>query len=185
MTEVRKFSLLPFPGDRDAGAVRIEGSIVRRGNLLSIAFSMLGPVSEIAIPVGETFPARKNRLWETTCFELFVAVKGSANYWEFNFSPGGNWNVFSFADTRAGMKEEKAYSSLQPVLRIEQGALKLSLDLDIGRIIPKTVPLEVAVCAVLENKNGGKSHWALAHPALRPDFHLRDGFRLSFPGPAS
>jgi hypothetical protein len=29
---------------------------------------------------------------------------------------------------------------------------------------------------VIEETNGNKSYWALAHPAGKPDFHHADGF---------
>ena len=57
-------------------------------------------------------PARRDRLWEETCFEFFLAVKNSPRYWEFNLSPAGHWNVYRFADYRQGMQEEPAFASL-------------------------------------------------------------------------
>jgi hypothetical protein len=39
-------------------------------------------------------------------------------------------------------------------------------------------PLEVGISAVVEATDGSLSHWALVHPAARPDFHDRRGFVL-------
>ncbi|MGH8470123.1 MAG: hypothetical protein ACREVY_14440 [Gammaproteobacteria bacterium] len=38
--------------------------------------------------------------------------------------------------------------------------------------------LRLALAAVIEEKNGSLSYWALAHP--RPDFHHADAFALVF-----
>jgi hypothetical protein len=39
-------------------------------------------------------------------------------------------------------------------------------------------PLRAGAAAVIEEKNGRLTHWALAHPAEQPDFHHRLGFVL-------
>lgn len=38
-----------------------------------------------------------------------------------------------------------------------------------------------AITAVIEETDGTKSYWALAHPAGKPDFHHPDGFVLELP----
>ena len=63
-------------------------------------------------------------------------------------------------------------------------ALGLFLALDIGKIIPAHKDMEIAVAAVVKTVKGGTSHWALVHPAPRPDFHRRDGFLLALSGDA-
>ena len=35
--------------------------------------------------------------------------------------------------------------------------------------------IRVSITAVIEEKGGRKSYWALAHPPGRPDFHHADG----------
>ncbi len=182
---VRKFSLSPFPGEGHAPDIRITGSMTRRADRLSVRYSLLGDLAEIAIPAPEPLPARKDRLWEDTCLELFLGLTDSGRYWEINLSPGGNWNVYRFTSRRKGMAEEPAFPSLPFAVRRDPEALRLSLDLDIGKIVPEAQSIEVAVCAILKTVKGGRSHWALVHPAPRPDFHRRDGFRLTFPGLAA
>ncbi|MEB3264615.1 MAG: hypothetical protein VKJ66_09615 [Synechococcus sp.] len=39
-------------------------------------------------------------------------------------------------------------------------------------------PLRIGVTAVLEDRRGGISYWALAHTGPEPDFHRRDSFLL-------
>jgi hypothetical protein len=41
-------------------------------------------------------------------------------------------------------------------------------------------PLHLGLSAVLEEANGRKSYWALAHPPGKADFHHADCFTLEF-----
>ena len=175
------FSLIPFQGRGPVPDIGISGSIDRRANMISIGYALRGDLSELAIPARVAVPRRKDLLWEDTCLELFLGVKGSADYREFNLSPAGHWNVYRFASCREGMREEPAFASLPFDVRIEPGTLRLSLDLDIGTMVPAGKTLDAAVCAVVKTRTGDVSHWALAHPGPRPDFHRRDGFTLEIP----
>jgi hypothetical protein len=163
---LRSFSLKPFPGEDNAPDVKITGTIGRRADTLSIGYALLGNLSELAIPSQGELPGRKDRLWEGTCLEFFLGVKDSEPYWEFNLSPAG----------------EPAFTSLPFRIQTEPEALRLSLDLEVGKIIPKDKTVEIAVSAVIETVTGKRSHWALVHPGPRPDFHRRDGFVLNLPG---
>lgn len=40
------------------------------------------------------------------------------------------------------------------------------------------ITVQAAICAVIEEADGTKSYWALAHPPGKPDFHHADGFVL-------
>ena len=176
-----EFSLKPFQGKRDRPDIRISGTIGRRTGTLSFRCAVQGDISELAIPLTEGPPARKDRLWEATCLELFLAIPGSRGYWEFNLSPAGHWNVYRFASYRKGRREEPAFSSLPFGMRSGPGSLRLSVDLDLGKILPADGSVEAGVCAVIRTTAGGTSHWALAHPGPRPDFHRREGFAPILP----
>jgi len=175
----RSFSLFPFPGEGNGPAWKITGTIGRRVNTLSLGYTLLGNLSQISIPAPGEPPRRRNRLWEDTCLELFLGEEGSERYWEFNLSPAGHWNVYRFASCRKEMREEPAFSSLPFRLRTEPEALRLSLDVGLGKIIPAGRTIEIAVGAVVRTVTGKTSHWALVHPGPQPDFHRRDGFALS------
>ena len=41
---------------------------------------------------------RRDGLWRHTCFEAFVTAPGVSGYYEFNFSPGGDWAAYRFED---------------------------------------------------------------------------------------
>ena len=179
---LRNFSLVPFRGGEDLPGLTISGTIGRSADTLYIVYAVAGNLSVLAVPPAAESPDRKDRLWEGTCLEFFLGAKGSDRYWEFNLSPAGHWNVYRFASCREGRQEEPSFPSLPFGVRIGPDILRLSLDLDLGKILPAGETVEAGVCAVIRTATGGTSHWALTHPGPRPDFHRRDGFALTIPG---
>jgi len=135
----------------------------------------------VAIPAAAEAPRRQDRLWEETCFELFLGAADSGEYWEINLSPSGHWNVYRFDRYREGMREETDITSLPFDVRRDPEALLLAAEIGIGKIVPEGKDLAVGVAVVIGTIDGEKSHWAPVHPASRPDFHRRDGFALTLP----
>jgi hypothetical protein len=178
----RRFLLKPFPGEGNPAGVTIGGSIGRRADTLSVRCEVRGNLSKVSIPAAAEAPRRQDRLWEGTCLELFLGTENSGEYWEFNLSPSGHWNVYRFTSYRKDMMEEPAITSLPFDVRRDAEALILTAEFDVGKIVPACKDLAVTVAAVVETIDGGKSHWALVHPASRPDFHRREGFALTLPG---
>lgn len=43
--------------------------------------------------------------------------------------------------------------------------------------------MQIALSAVIEEKDGTKSYWALRHPPGKPDFHHPDCFALTLEAP--
>jgi hypothetical protein len=76
------------------------------------------------------------------------------------------------------MQEEPAFTSMPFIVRTCSDSLRLSLELDLGKIIPAGQALEVAVSAVIKDRNGSITYWALTHPGPQPDFHKREGFAI-------
>ena len=58
------------------------------------------------------------------------------------------------------------------------GGLDLMVTLDLGALPLAGRPLELAVTAVVELRDGEILYWALTHPGAEADFHRRDGFLL-------
>ncbi len=177
----RRFLLKPFPGEGNPAGVTIGGSIGRRADTLSVGCEVRGDLSMVSIPAAAGEPRRQDQLWEGTCFELFLGMADSGEYWEFNLSPSGHWNVYRFDGYREGMREETAITSLPFDLRGDSEALLLAAEICIGTIVPAGKVLAATVAVVIKTSDGGKSHWAPVHPASRPDFHRRDGFALLLP----
>jgi hypothetical protein len=80
------------------------------------------------------------------------------------------------------MREEPAITSLPFDVRRDSDTFILTAEFGLGKIVPAGKELAATVAAVIGTIDGEKSHWALVHPASRPDFHRRDGFALALPG---
>jgi hypothetical protein len=174
--KAQDFSLQPFSPIEPPLTIKITGHITRRPRQLAISYDLRGDLAELMIPAPAALPARRAGLWEETCCEFFLGVKGSPEYWEFNLSPAGHWNVYRFAGYRQGMAEETALTSLPLNVRRGSDSLEVALELDVGKIVSADQPLMVGMAAVVKLAGGGLTYWALTHPGPAADFHRRDGF---------
>jgi len=122
---------------------------------------------------------RRDRLWQHTCFEAFLAAPGQPAYCEFNFSPGGAWAAYRFADYRGDpMPLELAQP---PRIRVERGAAVARLVASVAAAVVleslgSPHELELGLSAVIESAEGARSYWALRHAPGPPDFHDRRAF---------
>ena len=123
---------------------------------------------------------RADRLWQHTCFEAFVALEDKPEYYEFNFAPSGQWAAYRFQRYRDGISPADEIPA--PEITVRSRADGLNLDaivrLDSLSITQPEARLRLALSAVIEDKNGMLSYWALSHPPGKPDFHHRDSFVL-------
>jgi len=62
------------------------------------------PLDRLALPPRRD-PVRADGLWQTTCFELFLRPARQPAYYEFNFSPSGEWAAYGFDGARTGMRD--------------------------------------------------------------------------------
>ena len=178
------FSLQPFPSNKPLPNLSIAGDIARNSNELSLCYEVTGELKEIAIAKRavrriasrSNTPARQHQLWEETCFEFFLGIKNSEEYWEFNLSPAGQWNVYHFDGYRQGMEEELAFSTLPFTFENQADRLTLALEVDLDKIVAEEQLLEVAITTVIKQINGEVSYWALTHRGAEADFHLRESF---------
>lgn len=143
---------------------------------LILNYVLDGDLPELVIPPPAA-PGRKDELWRHTCFELFVRPDNGPAYREFNFSPSGTWAAYDFDGYRSGMRPAPTPA---PAIacRVEGGALALEAHLS-GAALPAGIRLHLALSAVIEDRHGQLSYWALRHPAEKPDFHHTGGFTLS------
>ena len=70
--------------------------------------------------------------------------------------------------------EERAALAPEIALRIGQRKLELSASI----AVPEDSTLLVALAAVIEDRSGALSYWALRHAPGKPDFHHPQGFAL-------
>lgn len=131
----------------------------------NIWFGIGAPAERFVIPQGE--PGRADNLWQTTCFEAFLREQGEDAYREWNFAPSGQWAAYDFTCQREGRTDAEVAA---PYVRMEDNltwwALGATIAADAG------TEWQLGLSAVLEEKDGTKSYWALAHPdGDKPDFH--------------
>lgn len=174
------FSLQPFsPGSplpEERTHFTLTGTLARQSNILAICYTLCGPLGELMLPAIAPHPTRQHDLWKTTCFEFFLAIQDTPQYWEFNFSPAGHWNVYRFDGYRQGMQEELAWTTLPVSLEYQAQSFGLTLELDLSPIISPDRSLEIAISTIIQLREGGITYWALIHPGSQADFHRRDSF---------
>lgn len=172
------FILIPFPAN-DLPEINITGEIERIENQLSVQYRVKGDVASIKIPESAEVPMRKDDLWKMTCFEIFIAPEGQTQYWEFNMSPSGNWNVYHMdAYRQVNMREETLYVSLPFTFHKTDDELSLSISIDLSRILSADQKTNIGITAILQTFDDRESYWALTHPGAQADFHIRDGFTI-------
>ena len=172
------FSLKPFQTNDISRDYVITGKIARKKYLLTILYELKGPLDDLEITPAADEPTRRDRLWEKTCFELFLSVGASDPYWEFNLSPSGDWNVYRFSAYREGMEEERRFIGLPCGVQTGPNRLRLELKVNAEKILQQDRTVNAAVSAVLKSKGGDISFWALTHKGIRHDFHSREGFLI-------
>ncbi|MEL6442577.1 MAG: hypothetical protein AAFQ80_25465, partial [Cyanobacteria bacterium J06621_8] len=112
------FILVPFAANT-APRINLAGNINRHNNLLTIEYQLTGNLNLIYLSKPVINPLRKNSLWTHTCFEFFLGITNTAQYWEFNLSPTGHWNVYNFNNYRKDLVEEIAFQDLPFTLTSE------------------------------------------------------------------
>jgi hypothetical protein len=170
----------PLSAGHSINAFAVEWE--RSGAKLWLRYTLDMPLASLALP-DPAEPERADNLWQTTCFELFARLPGEPSYAEFNFSPSSQWAAYAFARYR-DLLENIAMPGA-PEIFLDAGQKWLNVEATL--ILPEpwaTAPLDLALSAVIEETDGTKSYWALAHPpGCAPDFHHPDCFALHLPAP--
>jgi hypothetical protein len=163
-------SLVRHPASRcdaiNAIDVEIDGPMV--------TFDVRGRIGELLIPPPAP-PERTDGLWQHSCFELFVGEEGEG-YEEFNFSPSGQWAAYAFSGYRTGMAP---LDIAPPLIETEVSEDRLVVRVTLQQ--ERRGRCRIGLSAVIEEKGGNLSYWALNHPPGAPDFHHRDCFALDLP----
>jgi hypothetical protein len=166
-----QFNLIPHPATPPTDpALKIWANVDHAASLAAVAttniwFGIGAPAAKFVIPEAAE-PARIDDLWQTTCFEAFLRALGENGYREWNFAPSSQWAAYDFTSTRKGRKDAEA---ADPYIRVEDNFTWWALGASIA--VPADTNWELGLSAVLEEKDGTKSYWALAHGGDKPDFH--------------
>ncbi len=138
------------------------------------------PANLLKVPIPA--PSRRaDELWRHTCFELFLKVEGEEGYSEFNLSPSSEWAAYGFTGYRAGMHDRALPADPHIECERQGEAFMLEADVDLSAISGGR--LLTGFSAVIEETDGAKSYWALAHPPGKPDFHHEACFAAELPAP--
>jgi hypothetical protein len=165
----------------DAIAVEI---ILSFDDGFALNFIVDGRIADIVLPPGDgqlvIADSATDGLWQGTCFEAFLTEEGQPDYTEFNYAPDGRWACYQFDDYRSLLRSDE----LAPWdMAAERSATRYALRIEPG-IFPDTGS-KLALSAVIEELDGTKSYWALAHPPGKPDFHHPDCFALTLAAPGA
>ncbi len=173
LVEGLSFSLQPHP---ETPPLEIEGVEVWfecRGAQFRICYLVFGALPKIPI---QCKAERTDGLWQTTCFELFVRPEEGEVYFEFNFAPGGPWAAYRFEKYREGQTDLSVPApTIEPIEHGIRASGELGIEVRSG--------IEFGLSAVIEETDGTKSYWALAHPPGKPDFHHPSCFTITLPAP--
>lgn len=171
------FDLVPHPATLSADpAFKVWATVELSASFglmatANIWFAVGAPATRFVMPAaGQT--DRTDELWKTTCCEAFLREPGGHAYREWNFAPSGKWAAYDFASYRNGMKPAEV--DAPPYIRVEDSLTWWTLGATIAVESGRT--WDINLTAVLEEQDGTKSYWALAHPPEKPDFHMPDCF---------
>lgn len=162
--------------DSHCAAVRaIDVDVARMSSdLFALRYLVTGTIADLALAPA-TASERADNLWQHTCFEAFLCGQGEA-YAEFNFSPSTQWAAYRFSGYRAGMSDSDiAPPDIDVLANADSYELRVTVEM------PDDATGRFALSAVIEEKNGAKSYWALAHPPGKPDFHHAESFAYDLP----
>jgi hypothetical protein len=166
------------PDSRCVAATHVEVDVARpRAGSLVLRYVVTGKISDLCLPPVAA-AARTEELWRHTCFEAFVRPSPGAGYYEFNFAPSTRWAVYGFTGYRSGMRVATEISAPRIDVQSspERYTLQVSLELDRLSSSPREAGWRLGLSALLEETSGRQSHWALAHPPGKADFHHSDCF---------
>jgi hypothetical protein len=123
-------------------------------------------------------------LWEATCFEAFVAAGAGGGYYELNISPSTEWAAYEFDDYRAGMRtlELSAPPRIDVVAAADE--LRVTGSIATAALPIARWPLELGLAAVVADRDGGRTFYALRHARDTADFHDAASFTARLDGSA-
>jgi hypothetical protein len=170
------------PDSSCAAVTRIEVAIARpRAASLLLRYVVAGNIGELRLPP-VVAAARADELWRHTCFEAFIRPSPGSAYHEFNFAPSTQWAAYRFSGYRSGMRVATGIGAPEIDVQARPDGYTLQALLGLKEVsdLPREATWRLGLSAVIEETNGRKSYWALAHPPGQPDFHHSDCFACEF-----
>lgn len=147
---------------------------IRRAALgtIDLRFRVFGAIADIDLPKPQR-AIRGDKLWEHSCFEIFIRSPMGGIYYEYNFAPSMRWAIYRFESYRRGMAVANELTPPAVAVAADADYYELQAKIDAGSWpdLPIDVVWRIGLSAVIEERNGRKSYWALAHPDTQADFH--------------
>jgi len=176
-------ALIPHPATPPTPelGLGVTVEIERAGAALALRYTLSGKIgSLVENPFRER--VRTDELWKSTCFEAFIAGAREGRYHELNFDPNGAWAAYSFDGYRGAMRDT-AVTPETDVYHEGHGHYLVRARVDYASLDDLATPdsWRLGLTAVIEEADGTKSYWALAHPRDEPDFHHAGGRVLELP----
>lgn len=166
-----KFSLLPYEA-ATAPKITIDCELNKTSDSLFISYKLQGTLGTIDMGTGTPKHARILKLWEKTCFELFIKDEKNS-YIEFNFSPDFEWNCFYFENKGDALLEYKRMELVKFDILFSNELVHVIVELQ-KKMFPDHFfegNLSVGITSVIKEKTGSLSYWALSHHDIKPNFH--------------
>lgn len=172
----RTVSLVAHPETPATGVNSVQVRWYETRDRLLVLRWLITGADAVAVPpfAGK---GRGENLWQTTCGELFLKDREGAGYREFNFSPSERWAAYRFSGYREGMVDIDIPS---PEVSCDSGQFLFVLTALLDASVLDGCDM-AGLSAVIEEKDGTKSYWALAHGPGKPDFHAQACFGLPLP----
>jgi hypothetical protein len=177
---VAKFSLIPFtPINNCDFDLNVE--INQNDQAFYISYLLEGNLSQINLDIPTPTKERTLKLWEKTCFELFIQ-NSNKEYIEFNFSPRFEWNCFYFDKPRSPLLEleKMQYPNTDILLSLNKFFLVAEIKKEFFPDNFFTDQMSVGITSVIKMQDETFSYWALSHEDSRPNFHHYDSFKYKF-----
>jgi hypothetical protein len=162
-----QFILKPFAQNEITKNFSVNCTAQLDETQLHLTWTVQGPLNEILIPVRDS---NTDTLWEHTCFEFFLKLKGEG-YLEWNFSPSGAYQCYEFARYRIPVESTRhdLPSTVVRSISAVSKPLVQNVEIDLSQLALPSIIGGPAV--VLEKSDHQLSYWAVTHPNDEPDFH--------------
>lgn len=179
------FPLVPHPGHPSRSRFIVKAGVRRRdARHLLLGFRIYREVDQIRWH-DEILEGRADELWRHSCFEAFVGRVAAPDYVELNLAPAKRWALYAFAGYREGIRaiDDASVARMNFVRRdlsVPRVEMRVMLEL------PQRFAGEdwrLGLSTIIEETDGAKSYWALAHAPGPPDFHNSDCFVARLPAP--
>ena len=145
-------------------------------NTLSLSFTVRSRIENIILPDRRN-GNRVDRLWETTCFELFIQRNDATAYSEINLSPSTDWAIFQLDGYRKNRRDDLDAAISGTKVQLSNDRLSISTRITLPLFTRSACEdYRIGLASIIEDRTGAKSFWALTHPPGAPDFHHADCF---------